>query len=394
VPTTVCADHPELCRAASSVVNELLAFEERLDRYDGVDHEQHRVFVARGIRIAGHLQAALLLADEGLYASGFVLLRTSLEHHVQDRLLMTGTRYAVVGVAVDDDVWARICDEYDAQETRWSRSLASRPTRAASGRVTYVFRGIADSNDDPATTTDLLHPLYFEMDKYTPTTGRPADQAHFDDGLIALEHREQQARENRDRWHGWLRWDALRRSLELNEMAKGRDLVAVDVHYAFLSGFAHATNAGYDAVFDRYGTILSRGTDHFANELIRLYVAALGARELELLVGMEDREPPIRITGRETVEATIREATAASAPLWFPGDPPHEYDRVTERNRRHFAAVRASADTPDEDPLEDDDLQYYSDPLERLRNMHRSFQEFTSGIRYTSPWPNPTGAYW
>jgi hypothetical protein len=395
VPTTVARDHPGLCAAAERVVGELTDFESRLDRHDGVDHEQHRVFVGRGVRLACHLQGALLLADAGLYASALAVRRTAFEHHVQDLLLMTGTLYAVIGDPVEDDVWDRVCAEYDAQETRWARSLAERPTRSMKGRVTYVFRGIAERGDDPATTTDLLHPLYFEMDKYSPTVGRPADQVEFDDGLTPLEHRERMARENRDRWQGWLRWDALRRSLDLNGMYQGRDLTAIDVHYAFLSGFTHATNAGYDGVFDRYGSILSRGVDHFADELIQLYVAAIGSRELALLSGMEEREPPVRVHGRDEVQSLISDCQIATAPLWYPGTGPYEYDRVVARNRRHFSAVRAGDEPPSPAaPLNDDELKYYSDPLERLREMHRSFREVTTGIGWMSPWPNPTGAFW
>ena len=31
-----------------------------------------------------------------------------------------------------------------------------------------------------------------------------------------------------------------------------------------------------------------------------------------------------------------------------------------------------------------------ADPLERLRRMHSSFSEMTTGVSYQAPWPNPT----
>lgn len=70
-----------------------MAFGPRLDGYDGVDHEQHRVYLGRGDRLAGHLRVALNTADEAEPATALALIRTALEHHVQDLILHRGTRY-------------------------------------------------------------------------------------------------------------------------------------------------------------------------------------------------------------------------------------------------------------------------------------------------------------
>ena len=181
--------------------------------------------------------------------------------------------------------------------------------------VTYVFRGLADTEADPATTTDLLHPIYFEMDRYQPTTGRPADQANFDDGIIDDEQRRQLAVENQARWRQWISWAAQRKSLELNHIFVGRGLVAVDVHYAFLSGFTHATNDAYSAALGAWGSLSDRGMSELAVELVYLYVAWLGAAELRLLSTMEDRQPPVQITGRSEIEELVSGADVACAHL-------------------------------------------------------------------------------
>lgn len=390
MPSTVAADHPELRRASVAATGELEDFHTRVDRYDGVDHEQHRVYLGRAERLVGHLRGALLLSKSELYASAFAVLRVALEHQLQDRLLHLGRRFARTTKIPDDAAWQEIQAGYASQKAPWARTLAQPPVRNEKGVVTFVYRGIADAAADPATTTDLLHPLYFEMDRYFPTVGRPADQANFDDGLMPVEHLERRARENRDRWHQWLSWSALRRNLELNGMFTGRNLVAIDVHYAFLSGFTHATNAAYDAAFDRWGSLSERGTSHFAEELVYLYVTTLAASELRLVTSMEDRAPPVRIMGRAEVEGLATEAEAAAAHLWFPGGRPHEYDRVTELNRRHWRAHRAGEGPPTTD-VSDDDIPYYGDPLRRLRAMHRSYNELTTGLVYQSPWPNPPG---
>jgi len=355
--------HPQLVLVARAVVIELSAFAQRLDRYDGVDHEQHRVYLGRADRLAGHLRVALSAADDAEPASALALTRSALEHHAQDLILHRGTRYVRTPQVTDDDAWAAIQAVYEAQDARWARSLAEPPTRSKTGVVTYVFRGIADAEEDPATTTDLLHPIYFEMDRYQPTAGRPADQANFDVGIIDDEHRRHFAVENQARWHQWISWTAQRKSLELNRIFVGRDLVAVDVHYAFLSGFTHATNAAYDAALGRWGTLSDRGMSDLAAELVYLYVAWLGAAELRLVTTLEDRQPPVRITGRSEIEelATAAEAACAQATTSpdavttataavRPRSGPSTERRRFGSNRHHRPHERAGSDEQREGP--------------------------------------------
>lgn len=182
--------HPGLVEVAAAVCASLRDFGDQLDRFDHVDHEQHRVLVARGERLETHLRSSLLLTDQGLHASALALLRTSMEHMLTDRLLHEGSRYQLSPPGdVTDDAWAAIEAEYDAQATRRSRSWAEMPTRSRNGRVTFTIRGMANRDSDPASASDLLHPVYFEMERYIPTVRRPGDQDRFDDGLISHEHR-------------------------------------------------------------------------------------------------------------------------------------------------------------------------------------------------------------
>ncbi len=385
--------HPELVTVVPPLLDELSSFSGRLDRIDEIDHDQHRVFCGRANRMAGHLRAASQLAVAGQPASGLVLCRTALEHHVQDLILHLGQRF-VVEVRVGDESWATMLAEFDAQESRWARSLAERPTRSKKGIVTLVYRGMAASNEDPATATYLLHPLYFEMDHYDPTVGRPADQANFDDGLTSVDVRRGLAARNRDTWVNWVSWSAQRRSLELNEIIAGRDLVAIDVHYAFLSGFTHATNAAYEDALGRWDSLRDDGQRELAIELVYLYVAWLGASELDLLTSMEDREPPVRIEGRDELRTLAEKALGAADHLWPPGGQPHEYDRIHAMNQRVFRTMKDDGVRPEPTPIDNEAVRYYSDPLKRLRQMHTSFTELTTRLGYRSPWPSPPGLRW
>ena len=128
----------------------------------------------------------------------------------------------------------------------------------------------------------------------------------------------------------------------------------------------------------------------FAQELVVLYVVTLGAAELELLAGMEDRPPPLQIVGRAEVESVVQSANAEAGHLWFPGGSPHNYDRVVEMNRRHWRARSDDNPLVDVSDVEDSELPYYRDPMDRLRRMHQSSREMTTGITYQSPWRDPS----
>jgi hypothetical protein len=219
-------------------------------------------------------------------------------------------------------------------------------------------------------------------------------QEFFDEGSVSLDIQVGHARAQRERWHRWISWDAIRSSLALNGFVSEREQIMLDVHYGFLSGFTHATNAGYLDVFGMPGSITGDGEDHFAEELVSLYVVTIAARELRLLCRMEDRNPPLAIVGRRELEHDLATAESAADYLWFLDGKPQRYDIVTELNRRVFATFRDNGELVRPAPgsheeLEPGEVRYYTNPMKRLRDMHRSFTEMLSHIPYVSPWRNP-----
>lgn len=390
VPNHLEDEHPGLVDVASQILLEIRQFDARLRRVDEVDHDQHRVFMGRAFRLVQHLEAGVTLTQLGLSASALVLMRTALEHQLVDRLLHCGTRFEQVFTGVDDAALANLVERYNAQEERWFRAMAEPPRRVGADRAAVVIRGMADSNEDPATATYLLHPLYFEIDHYSPTIGRPSDQGSFDDGIGSLDERIARARRNRALWHKWLRWDGLKRNLVLNGMVDERELFALDVHYGYLSGFTHATNAGYDDVSGRHNEVIRDAREAFAQELVFLYVVTIGAAELELLATMQDRPPPLEVAGRAEVDDVVMRARKEAAHLWFLGGQPHKYDRFVELNRRAWRAHRDGAPMHEVSNFADAEIPYYRDPMERLTRLHQSSREMTTGLVYESQWRNPS----
>lgn len=307
-----------------------------------------------------------------------------------DLLLHKGGAFEEITRQVTDEEWAEILATYEAQEERWTRQLLRPPERTSRGRIRYTFRGIVDKDTDPAEAVDVLHPLYFEAQRYRATTARSDAVEYFDDGILDPDLRRREADRNHARWRRWVSWAAIRRNLEINELYDDGGLRAIDVHYAFLSGFTHATDWGYEEVYGNHWSIDRQARDHYAEELVTLYAITFGAAELRLLCDMEGHPPPIRITGRDEIEAVCARAEAVAEYLWFAGGRPHRFDFVTEMNRRGFR--KRLADEPftmaDVEPAVDQ-VGYYLDPLARLRKMHQTFTEGITGITYTSPWRYP-----
>lgn len=92
---------------------------------------------------------------------------------------------------------------------------------------------------------------------------------------------------------------------------------------------------------------------------------------------------------RAQIEAAVTLGLERTAHLWFLTDEPHIYDRGQEMlarsaERREFRPSRtAMADAMAIPPGE---VRYYRNPLDRLRKMHQSGTELTTGFTYVSPW--------
>jgi hypothetical protein len=62
----------------------------------------------------------------------------------------------------------------------------------------------------------------------------------------SLDEREVWAKRNQALYGAFLRWGSICSNLELSHLASRAEIVQLQVHYAFLSAFAHATKAGYE----------------------------------------------------------------------------------------------------------------------------------------------------
>lgn len=199
--------------------------------------------------------------------------------------------------------------------------------------------------------------------------GPPDEQRYIEVSWRHLEALEDRAREQQRLYGQAFTWPSIRANLELNDIYVGEQLIRLNVHHWFLSGFTH-NNPTSDAIVQGKATssiyALEIERDHPARELGHLYAAALATRELHLFLEMAETPPRVGLVDRDAIEATAKEAHVVSRHLWFPGDAPHPYDifhRMTWEAWRRPGEPTA-ADVNVHEP-------YYRNPFDRLKEMHR-----------------------
>lgn len=305
-----------------------------------------------------------------------------------DRLLFVGRRYEQVFDGVSTGAWAAM-KRARAAGTEWKDVIRWR--RSRKGRVLVVRSGIHMQGGPVGPSARSLSIYYAVFGQYNPFHGRPGVQRHLTRSFTDPATHRQVALRQRDLWDGFLSWEAIKRNLLINNLYTDRQLSQLDVHYAFLSAFAHPGSDHAQELLHGHNFPTNPPTyDHFASELAMLYVNTLAAKELRALKTMSGRTPQVTIRGWSSVEQHVAHAEKLSGYLWFPGGRPHLFDKVEEANHRGLRRGRLVPTSKRVPPhqIPDRNVRYYRNPLLRLVKMHHSFSELT-GFAYRSPWPRP-----
>ncbi len=383
-------DHPELTHAVVASDPVLRSLAQRLEApHDGTVWIHHIELAERAKHLAEHLETALNAARSKAYASAFALTRTAIEHQVLDELLLLADRYK-----------QRYTDVADVEFRRWTSELANGAKWAANvqslerfGRGAVIIRRGHDVLDDEGTAVEQISPYLPILERHQPTLGPPSvQQLHFN-GIGELHDQEQWARQNRDSYRSFLRWDSLLDNLVLNDLATEQERVTLEVHYRFLSSFTHATRHGFE-IIDR-ATSLSRQfepNEHHVSELVLLYLAVVASRELRAFCAFVDaRGARIGIADRPLVDSIANDLDRVSQHLWYVGQSPLEYDRFVEANRKVWKSwdktgpIPANRQLPE--TIDESDVGYYTDPLQRLYHLHVGGNEMTTGFSHRPVWP-------
>lgn len=332
--------------------------------------------------LGSHLEGAVALLDRHLYAPAFSVARTSLEHLAVDWLLFLGRTYTQRVRNVSADTWGQwLADREDG--AAWTQGIVEW-SRSKAGHVRIVREGLF-SEPDESGRREQLSIYYFLLQRYVSWMGPVDDQP--DDGLVDSESLREHAQENRDTWQQYLTWAALIDGLQDNRLMEPVDTGRLSVHYRFLSGYTHPVanhqreTYGRDLVSDwpRY--------DHFASELLLLYVVSFASLELRNFLKAVEPRPDVQISEATAILRDIEQADIAIAHFWFLGTNPHSYDLFTARNTEAFRALRDAKGGTLPNTPKAEEISYPRNPLKRLVAMHASGRELITGLTYISPWP-------
>ncbi|WP_285730004.1 hypothetical protein [Nocardiopsis sp. ATB16-24] len=355
----------------------------RLEPVDDVEHAFNTDNAKRCASLSVYLQSSLDSLVRDAYAPAFSVLRSCMEHVLVDKLIFLGQRYVQVFSEIDDETWSRWQAERNSGEA-WQNVASWRRSNKRNVRV--LFEGLhSKSEKEEERQTIGIH--YFLLNEYSPFVAPPSEQEYFDDGVTDATMRRDHAVHNKSLYETYLRWLSVKESLKENGFADGESVRALDVHYRFLSAFVHPNT---DATRLLYGnrTWEWPSYDHYSSELVLLYVIVLSVEETRNFLKMADNSPRVGISDRDSLEALCDQAWDMSSHLWFPGQPPHGYDRFVEANRRGFRERRSGTFDRAVNPasLSEDEISYYDNPLQRLIRMHSSASEYMTGLVYQSPW--------
>jgi hypothetical protein len=108
-------EHAAMLELAEALIHHLAQLRGHLVSLDDTDYLQHHEFCDRAWSLHTYLEGALVLASRDLYMESFAVLRSAMEHHIQDLLLFRANRYL-----------APVLDVSDETLDEWEQAIAER----------------------------------------------------------------------------------------------------------------------------------------------------------------------------------------------------------------------------------------------------------------------------
>jgi hypothetical protein len=379
------SDNNGLQAACQALVSDCDGLNGRLLHKDTM-HVIHVEFADRVTSFSSYLKAALALTVADQYAPTFAVLRSAMEHHLVDLLLFRGHRYTVIIPNVSKEKFAE-----------WQASLESgdlgpdvQEIRRRGRDAEIVRTGIHYTDGEKGPGAPSVSQYYTILEQFDPFTGGLRAQPFIGEWRYRAGDRNKRVQKQAEIWKRSLSWDSLLKNIALNDFYTETELARWQVHYAFLSAFAHPVSKRSTESLYGHNMPVTPRADHYAVELALLYVGTLASLELQAFDAMRRREPPIAIQGRDTMIARADAFRTQTAYFWFPSGSPDNFDRVQEANQRgvlpDFTMVPREERRPDLIP--EAEVKYYDNPLRRLIEMHGGISEMF-GFHWGSPWPRP-----
>jgi hypothetical protein len=337
----------------------------------------------RARALSEHLRSALLLAQVDAYPSSFALLRVALEHQLLDELIFHGRQHLQVYEGVTPAMWQE-WQRARSEGADWTNDIIDWHWTAKRGGTVRVTRKGLYSEPDEDGHRLTMSVYYFLLQQFDPLCPpRSEAETPFQGLPLKPEQAAQLADHNKALYDTYLRWSSIRASLLGGGFFDSEAMSHLNVHYRFLSAYIHPLTDRTAATYGRNADWPAY--DHYASELVLLYVITLAVREIRSFKKVCETEPVVALVDSDLLAADCDQLDALASHLWFPGQPPHAYDWFESHNQADIQARRARQAAP----VVPGRPVYYTDPLRRLVSMHASINEMSTGRLYRSPWERP-----
>lgn len=267
--------------------------------------------------------------------------------------------------------------------------------------VVVVLKGkqVVDANGND---TGLLLPFYYgAWQQYQPvqhhlkgkSRQKKLSTSRFLEGewAVAPRGRRGQADDiHSELYRSFLTFDKVLDNLRLNGVLNKKTTTRVLVHYNFLSNFSHSTSDTIESLLRLQNYYTIGGSEalisynHYYSELALLYICHLLSMYLGHAIYYLTKWRHIHVKNEEVYRSLCQKVEEDFGYFWFIFNKPHQYDRFAYANRKSNLK-RKIFYRPEDVMLRD--IRYYDNPIYRLKQMHQSQHELTTGNVYNSPFP-------
>lgn len=401
IPTITQTEHAHLINLIDEVITAIIRLPDDVEW--GETSYTEDVEILNFIRIQTlSLQNAKENALRGYYRDTFHLIRMIYEAYFVLRLVSTCDKYPF-RINIKRDVHdpslehARNRTVQEAQRVFGNRLI--RTYIEDKNTIVAILRGIPVV-DSQGQETGVIVPYYYQawhsfrpVEYHLRRQGRQdrIPTLRFLTGEWAAFPRKMKKELNKDYgliYRYFLTFDKILDNLCLNGILNKKLSTRVLVHYNFLSNFSHSTSDSISLVSTRRITEITPGGlstiyNHYSSELALLYICHLLSMHLQHAI-FYLRWRVIKLRNKRTYQSLCRRVEDDFGYFWFIFNKPHQYDKYTHANRKCNYRSRIFY-RPEN--IRSRDVRYYDDPLSRLKQLHQSQNELTSGNSFISPFP-------
>lgn len=304
------------------------------------------------------------------YTEAFILNRTVFENFFLISLILKGSKYVLkynIPVKLGEnpkEAYNRLTKELEGR-----KDIVSFKPLKKYRKIEVVHKGLYTKNGDK-----LIPVYYFVFKEYDPITHRVGKIKSIMSKDFSPEVVANWQKKHELLYKAYFGFENLVRAAVLNDIITEEQAERVRVHYNFLSAFTHLTNMGF-SITHSYET---QANKHYLMELNLLYVLSLLRLYLLLLIDFFSKTEH-SIKDINHIIELLNEQEKRYSYFWFIFNEPSEYDRWKYQTVKKYRHLKGE--------LLNEDIPYYKNPYQRLKEQHQNIVELSTGLTYKSPWP-------